>query len=134
MVDLLLSYGAEIEALDAKARTPLHLVARWGKKRTVRAILAPATESDCARERDSSPAQELSLDQSALPLYLLLLTHGADPKARDQDGKTPLGLARHRSASDDEGSSEPTNGDSYDLESDHEDAHEQSSVAARAND
>jgi hypothetical protein len=63
MTELLLQYGANLDATDANRQTPLH----W-------AVSEPETDE-------------------TIRIVELLLQHRADPDARDKDGETPIDLA-----------------------------------------
>ena len=96
LVDILLAHGAEANALDAKAQTPLHVVAHWGDKQTMQMMLNPNQKDDDSTEQEWSARQEVPVVQATLSIVSLLLKHGGDIESKDQDGQTPLVIVEAR--------------------------------------
>lgn len=90
-VDFLLNRGANPNARDAIGKTPLHAVAATllslvvGEKAVKQEWVKIMKE--VLAELGVSPSQCIA---SAIEVVKLLLTHGADPNARDKDRLTPL--------------------------------------------
>ena len=82
---LLLAAGANLEARDISERTPLHLAAR--SRCTPRHL---AAQSGCGSFHIAA--------WSSITTTKLLLSHGADIAARDEQGHTPLHQARRNAA------------------------------------
>ena len=80
---LLLQHGADVNKRNRHGRTLLHLVPAFHESRRIRGLLAmnPALRSRAKRHHE---------------VREVLLQHGADMRARDCDGESPLGEARRR--------------------------------------
>jgi ankyrin repeat protein len=94
VAELLLKAGAESEALGYRKRTPLHDAAACGSS------AAYFLDGELmVFHREPSPAKDALLKKlDALPeataIIELLLKAGANPRAKDKDGKTPHAIAR----------------------------------------
>ena len=73
---LLLQHGADIEAIDGKGESPLHLAARWGRFAVAKTIL---------QSQEPTPA--------GYPPTESFIWRKAYVNAQDRDGDTPLHLA-----------------------------------------
>ena len=76
-LDLLLEKGANVNAQNKEARTPLHILV------ITSFFDSNFVDTDFEKKRDLAIAQNL-------------LTHGSNVNLRDNDGKTPLMLAQER--------------------------------------
>jgi len=92
MLDLLLTKGANPNALDAGGQTPLALAAGAGRLDAVRRLLAAGADPLAKDHRDST-ALMAAAEQGRLEVMRLLLARGAAPNGRRSDGATPLLLA-----------------------------------------
>ena len=105
LIRLLVKGGADINAPDSGGATPLHRAVRARSPAAVRELLSLGARTDCIlRRRGSSPLHLATQSTGAggtagtlaaqLEIIDLLLTHGADPAARDGEGQTPRDWAR----------------------------------------
>ena len=86
MVEMLIRKGADIEAKDFLARTPLHLA----NEKTTEILIQMGAKLDAKDNRGDTPihtATNLWNDSSKV---LMLMRYGASLKIRNQDGLTPL--------------------------------------------
>jgi ankyrin repeat protein len=93
IVELLIGNGANVNAKDSNAGTPLHLAAISGDYNIVRLLLANGADAN-AKTISGNNAGETPLHATAYSGHIqiteLLLTNGADVDATDQNGYTPL--------------------------------------------
>jgi ankyrin repeat protein len=92
MVDLLLSRGAGVDAVDAFQQTPLHLAAAAGQVKAAERLLAGKAAVGARDARGRTPLHVAVLWER-VPMVKLLLAHKADPAAKDEERQTPLDLA-----------------------------------------
>lgn len=87
-VNLLVASGADLEARDSKGRTPLMRVRYYPA--ILRALLAAGAKIDARDTEGNNALADCSDDESAH----ILLEAGADPWARDKNGKAIVDKAR----------------------------------------
>ena len=92
-VETLLNSGASVKARDKCAQTVLHLVIK--RVMNIRIRLLYGSIEKAAHERKPSE-EKACLDEKVFELFELLLARGADAKAKDWAGVTPLHLAAMR--------------------------------------
>jgi ankyrin repeat protein/mono/diheme cytochrome c family protein len=94
IVQLLLDRGAEVNAKNRRASTPLH----WGihDEAKVRVLLARGAAINAKQIEGRTPLYQAALFPSGTPVLRLLLEKGADPSIATLIGQTPLIAAAGR--------------------------------------
>ena len=93
VVELLCSHGVDANDDDALGRAPLHFAAMHGRARVVRALASrPGTWVDPPDHLDDTPLT-LAARMADAETIAALLDAGADARARNKAGLTPLGEA-----------------------------------------
>ena len=93
VVELLCSHGVDANDDDALGRAPLHFAAMHGRARVVRALASrPGTWVDPPDHLDDTPLT-LAARMADAETIAALLDAGADVRARNKAGLTPLGEA-----------------------------------------
>ena len=93
VVELLCSHGVDANDDDALGRTPLHFAAMHDRARVVRALASrPGTWVDPPDHLDDTPLT-LAARMAGAETIAALLDAGADARARNRAGLTPLGEA-----------------------------------------
>ena len=92
-IALLLDYGADIEARDARGYTPLMYAANAGQDESVRLLVERGADANAADEQKSTPLM-FAAQHDHVDIVRRLLEQGADPGARGDHGMTALDLAR----------------------------------------
>ena len=93
VVELLCSHGVDANDDDALGRAPLHFAAMHGRARVVRALASrPGTWVDPPDHLDDTPLT-LAARMAGAETVAALLDAGADVRARNKAGLTPLGEA-----------------------------------------
>lgn len=93
---LLLDHGADPNATDHYGRTTLmRAVIQGGSEKTVRLLIARKTSME-ARDKTGCTALAWAAWHGRIAIATLLLAHGADPNAQNQDGETVLAMAARR--------------------------------------
>jgi ankyrin repeat protein len=94
LVELLLKFGADVNAQDKNNVTPLHLASCKGWLSIARMLLDHGANANAKDDQGQTPLQSLvrhSRDfRSGLDLAQPLLKHGADVNAQDNDNAAPL--------------------------------------------
>ncbi|XP_052256426.1 ankyrin-3-like [Dreissena polymorpha] len=96
-VQLLLGYGAQVEAKGGKAlETPLHIAARTKEGEKCAEMLLKSGADVNATKQNGETALHVAARSGQLHVLADLLEDGADPTAFSQAGETPLHMAvRH---------------------------------------
>ena len=88
IVSLLITYGANLEAMDSSKRTPLHHACIWNRVETARVLLkAGANANNTNYCLNETPLYEAA-KRGFVELVKLLLEYGAKPDIPDYAGKT----------------------------------------------
>jgi ankyrin repeat protein len=95
---LLLEHGADGNAPDKHQTTPLHLASYCGNVGIVRVLLDRGANASVKNDHDLTPLHMVSLgahfsQNDGVDVALLLLEHGVDVDAQDNDHATPSDLA-----------------------------------------
>lgn len=94
IAELLLDSGVPVEALLPDSRTALQAFAHQGDHRTVAWLISHGANVNF-RNAAGRMAVHYAAERPTTPKTLaLLVAHGADPMAQDQDGQTPMEIAR----------------------------------------
>lgn len=93
VVDLLLNYGADVNAIGHKGSTPLQLAVTNRDEKMVRLLLDKGADVKAKSRNDLMPILHYvvfgSIDNGH-KIIKILLDHGADPEASDVNGNTAL--------------------------------------------
>ena len=92
IVRLLISHGADLNALDITESTPLHMASFSWTPDVVRILIENGASVNAQNETHSTPLHRASLLGNP-EIVRLLIEHGADVTALDWNHKTPLHLA-----------------------------------------
>lgn len=92
----LLARKADVAKRDQQGWTPLHTAAQHGFVGAVVALLGAKADARAKDKQERTPLHVVaeSYAQDDVVVAALLLKNGADPKAKDADGKTAVDLAR----------------------------------------
>jgi hypothetical protein len=93
----LLKNGAEANAMDSDARTPLLWAARYGNEAVVRLLLGcKGIDVDSKDKNDQTPLSWAARNGHETVICLLLEHDDVKPDFRDMDGQTPLSWAAEK--------------------------------------
>ena len=90
--ELLLSKGADINAINTQLNTPLHLAIQNGKDEVAKYLIEKGTDLTIQNIVKKTPLH-LTVRHSRKAIAELLIAKGVAIDARDDMGRTPLGLA-----------------------------------------
>ena len=94
-VAALIAHGADVDSLDNKRRTALHLAAKEGNDETTRLLLKHGSEVNY-RDIKRRTALHLAALNGQKDMVTVLLEAGADPSLQDHNIQTPRDLAARR--------------------------------------
>jgi ankyrin repeat protein len=92
-VQWLLDHGADVNAQDCERWAPLHSAADWGQLQALKMLIERDADIHIRAEFGISPlhlAASPWIKHDQVDIMQVLLDHGADPSARDDDNSTPL--------------------------------------------
>jgi len=102
IADLLLERGADVDMPDGGGVTPLHVASYFGRVELVRVLLESAGAHASAKDAHGQTPLHLVLSgryyskNDALCVAQLLLEHGADANAQDENHASPSAVALRR--------------------------------------
>jgi ankyrin repeat protein len=99
---VLLAGGADVNAVDARGsdpersakHTPLHLAVMAGKAGVAKLLLEKGAAVNAASKYGKYTPLHYAAGMGSVELVKLLLDHKANREAKDEDGRTPLDLAK----------------------------------------
>ena len=92
---MLIKKGADVNSLDARRRTPLHLAASMAEEKLLKAILQKGPEVNAKDYQGETPIFNALRSRAPQRMVRYLLDHGARAKTSTNMGTTPLALAKH---------------------------------------
>jgi ankyrin repeat protein len=93
IVEWLLNHGADVNAQGYLRWTPLHTAACYGQLKASQALIEHNADIHIQNDLGESPlhlAASPQVKRDHVDIMRVLLDHGANPNARDNDGSTPL--------------------------------------------
>jgi uncharacterized protein len=93
MVKLLLDHGARVEVRNSTGEAPLHDAALSGDLETITLLLDHGASIDVRDSESGATPLMLAASLAKLPAVSLLLRRGANPKLKDNAGRTALSRA-----------------------------------------
>ncbi|XEU94786.1 hypothetical protein FSHL1_000070 [Fusarium sambucinum] len=91
--ELLLAADADVHALDASGRTPLHLAVENGHGEMAMMLIKRGGAEVNGKGTSGRTPLHLAVENGNGKMAKMLIRHGADVKAKDASGRTPLNLA-----------------------------------------
>jgi ankyrin repeat protein len=88
-VEMLLAAGADVNVVDKRGRTALHVAAQFGQEEIAQLLLARGASVNAQTDDGVTPLH-VAADFKREKIAELLLDHGAAVNARKADGATPL--------------------------------------------
>ncbi|MEM7362197.1 MAG: ankyrin repeat domain-containing protein [Bacteroidota bacterium] len=95
VAEILVQYGANIEAKDEYEKTPLHWSAENNSKEVAKILIQHNANIDAKDDLGETPLHNAAEDNST-EVARLLINAGADKNAKDNNNKTPLDCANRR--------------------------------------
>lgn len=92
ITELLITFGADIKAIDRDGRTPLHLIASYGNKGAVESIISRGVDVN-AKDNDGRTPLQFAVSWGNEDVVELLISKGADVNTENNLGETPLKIA-----------------------------------------
>lgn len=92
MAQLLLDYGAHVDARDPAGNTALHWAAERGNLDVMRLLIARKAAVDATNRQGTTPLM-VAAEHTQPGAARLLLASGADPKKQDYTGRDAFGWA-----------------------------------------
>ncbi|GAB6018955.1 Ankyrin repeat and death domain-containing protein 1A [Chamberlinius hualienensis] len=92
VTQLLLEYGAQVEAQDQNGNSPLHLAVACNHEDSVKLLISKHAPINSTNNRKQTPLH-IASDKGHSNLVEILLVAGADVTARDKNGRMPLSIA-----------------------------------------
>jgi ankyrin repeat protein len=92
-IGLLLKHGADVNARDENGRTPLYYAAEEGSIIAIKALVAAGADVNAQTKEGDCPLLRVLRRNDRDGRIEYLIGHGADLKARDNDGQTALMFA-----------------------------------------
>ena len=94
VAQLLLEHGADVDAPDDDSQTPLHLASSFGRVKVVLVLLNAGANANMKNAEGQTPLHAVSgsvyySQEDGITIARLLLEHGADPNAQDNNHLTP---------------------------------------------
>jgi ankyrin repeat protein len=93
VIQWLLNHGADVNALSSQPWAPIDMAVSWGHLQAVRMLIEYKADINVSIEFGEVPlhvAARRGDNSDQVGILQLLLDHGANPNARDDDGSTPL--------------------------------------------
>jgi Ankyrin repeats (many copies) len=92
----LLARGAEANPVLWGGETLLHVAIHWGRLSSAEWLLQHGASANTKRSKDAWTPLHQAASRGAASIVAVLLKHGADPRAKDDYGQTPLDVAREK--------------------------------------
>lgn len=100
IIEILLSFGVNIDVRDNQQRTPLHIAILKGSLKTVELLLDSGADPAATEELGSTPLHLAAELGYPTIVDLLLMTNNVNVAAKDFRGLTPLDLATKNNSRD----------------------------------
>ncbi|KAK0703686.1 ankyrin repeat-containing domain protein, partial [Lasiosphaeria miniovina] len=97
--EILIQFGANLEAMNHEGKTPLSLAAQHGEEETVGVLLRHNADVNAMGIRGQTPLC-LAIGNANLETVNALLAAGADVNATDSESQSPLHIAATRDIED----------------------------------
>lgn len=88
--------GAELNPVMWDDETLLHVAIHWGRIASAEWLLEKGADPNTARGKNLWTPLHQAASRGSGRIATALLAHGASPKSRDRDGRTPLDIAREK--------------------------------------
>lgn len=94
-VELLLDYGADVDAKDKYGNTPLHDAAKYGNISICKLLLGYGADIDAANKWGQTPMHVAAFERQE-EVFDFLIRSGADDGAKDNDLNSPYDVLNSR--------------------------------------